>query len=202
MTEVALAGQRIEALLAGLTGPDPRVAEQAEELVRAVSELYGAGLQRIVDSLDEASVRRLAADELVAGLLVLHDLHPVGLVERVGAALEAVRPALGAHAGGVELLGLDEEDDGVVVRLRLEGSCQGCASSLVTVQHSIEKAIRAVAPEVARIEVDGLAEPAPPQQQLLQIQPRHSYAADGSQCPAVSEAATVGAGAGAAGVGT
>ena len=39
--------------------------------------------------------RRLAADELVASLLVVHGLHPETLAERVAAALERVRPYSG-----------------------------------------------------------------------------------------------------------
>ena len=80
--------------------------------------------------------------------------------------MEEVRPYLGSHAGGVEYLGLDADG---VARLRLEGSCHGCPSSTVTVRMAIERAILEAAPEVARVEVEGmLEEPAPA---LLQIGP-------------------------------
>lgn len=183
MTDVAAAGRRIEALLDAVTALDSRVGETAADLVRAVTELYGAALGRVVDLLDEGTVRRLAADELLAALLVLHDLHPDDLATRVSAALEAVRPALGAHAGGVELLGFEEAEDGVVVRLRLAGSCHGCPSSLITVRDAIERAITKAAPEVSRLDVEGIEQPAEPA--LLQIEPLRGYAADGSECPAV-----------------
>ncbi|MDQ3906545.1 MAG: NifU family protein, partial [Actinomycetota bacterium] len=89
----------------------------------------------------------------VAGLLVLHDLHPQSTEERVLAALDRVRPYLGSHAGDVEYLGLD--DDGTV-RLRLAGSCDGCPSSALTVKMAIEKGIEDVAPEVTKVEVEGM----------------------------------------------
>jgi Fe-S cluster biogenesis protein NfuA len=94
----------------------------------------------------------------VASLLVLHDLHPRSTAERVLAALETVRPYLGSHAGDVEYLGLDPDN---VVRLRLAGSCDGCPSSAVTVNLAIEKAIEEAAPEVIRVEVEGVTSAAP-----------------------------------------
>jgi len=87
--------------------------------------------------------------------LVVHDLHPLDLETRVARALERVRPYLGSHGGDVKLLGVE---DGVVL-LRLEGSCQGCPSSTVTMKLAIEKAIEEAAPEILRIEVEGVADP-------------------------------------------
>ena len=77
------------------------------------------------------ALERLVEDELVASLLVLHGLHPKDTETRVVEALDEVRPYLGSHAGGVELLGVDPEG---VVHLRLEGSCDGCPSSTMTVK--------------------------------------------------------------------
>ena len=75
-------------------------------------ELYGAGLERVAGApstpTDHGS-RRLADDELVGNLLVLHDLHPDDVDTRVQRALDQVRPYLGSHAGGVSLSGVDEE---------------------------------------------------------------------------------------------
>jgi Fe-S cluster biogenesis protein NfuA len=133
---------------------DPTIAGRAEELVGLLVEFYGAGLARIVELLDEQAVAPLLADKSVAGLLVLHDLHPQSTEERVLAALDRVRPYLGSHAGGVEYLGLDSDG---IVRLRLEGSCDGCPSSALTVKMAIEKGIEDVAPEVTKVEVEGMA---------------------------------------------
>ena len=44
---------------------------------------------------------------------------------------------------------------GGVVSLYLEGSCQGCPSSTVTMKLAVERAIEEAAPEVMRIEVQG-----------------------------------------------
>jgi Fe-S cluster biogenesis protein NfuA len=110
--------------------------------------------------------------EVVARLLVLHDLHPKDTETRVVEALDQVRPYLGSHAGGVELLGVDPEG---VVHLRLEGSCDGCPSSVQTVKLAIERAIEEAAPEVTRVEVENLTREREPQ--LLQIQPLYTECA-------------------------
>ena len=159
-TEANSAAQKIDSALAEFTD-DPLLRERAEDLVRTLIEFYDIGLGRMVDLIEERPdgdeiMRLVAADKVVAGLLVLHDLHPDSTLERVSAALERVRPYLGSHAGDVDLLGVG--DDGVV-RLRLAGSCNGCPSSSVTVKLAIEQAIEDAAPEVVRVEVEGVAAP-------------------------------------------
>lgn len=155
---------RVEHLLEDVEAlSDPLARETATELVTALLDLYGEGLGRIVAEAadrddDGALAAALAADELVGHLLLLHDLHPVPLQERVRGALRDVRPYLESHGGDVELLGVDEG----VVRLRLQGSCEGCPSSSATLQLAIEEAIRAAAPDVARVEADGAAAPMAP----------------------------------------
>jgi Fe-S cluster biogenesis protein NfuA/nitrite reductase/ring-hydroxylating ferredoxin subunit len=160
-------GSRIEELLGQLRAAgDAVAAERAEEVVRLLMELYGAGLERTVELAGPEALDRLVEDELVASLLILHDLHPKDTETRVREALDQVRPYLGSHAGGVELLGVEPEG---VVRLRLQGSCDGCPSSTMTVKLAIERAIEEAAPEVTAVEVENLTAEREPQ--LLQIQP-------------------------------
>jgi Fe-S cluster biogenesis protein NfuA/nitrite reductase/ring-hydroxylating ferredoxin subunit len=153
-SDIQAVGEKVEALLAELASTsDPATAGRAEELVGLLVEFYGTGLARIMELLDEQAAAPLLGDRLVAGLLVLHDLHPQTTEERVLAALERVRPYLGSHAGDVEYLGLD--DDGTV-RLKLAGSCDGCPSSALTVKMAIEKGIEDVAPEITKVHVEGV----------------------------------------------
>ncbi len=150
-------GARIERLLDDVhAAVDRRAYAVVEELVRQLTELYGAGLARIVELTRDADPRlvdRFGADELVASLLLVHGLHPVGVEDRVEAALQSVRPFLAHHDGDVELLGIDP--DAGAVLLRLLGSCDGCPSSAVTLQLAVERAIVDAAPEIVRIDVDG-----------------------------------------------
>jgi len=161
--DLAVTGERIEALLEAASAGGRVARERAEELVRLVVDLYGAGLERLLEivhesgRLDDALLDRLAADELVASLLAVHGLHPDDVGTRVSRALDGVRPYLGSHGGDVELLGAD--DDGVV-RLRMLGSCDGCPSSSVTLTLAVETAIRSAVPEVTAIEVEEPSAPA------------------------------------------
>ena len=158
--------ERIDTLLDELgNGAQPAVLERVQELVQCVMALYGEGLGRILGSVDDRTVRRLADDEVVGNLLVLHDLHPDDVDTRVQQALERVRPYLGSHAGGVSLSGVDERG---VVHLQLEGSCDGCPSSALTVKSAIEDAILVAAPDVVAVEAEGMVENGPA---LLQIEP-------------------------------
>jgi Fe-S cluster biogenesis protein NfuA/nitrite reductase/ring-hydroxylating ferredoxin subunit len=150
-------GDRIDALLDASSSGGAVARERSEELVRLVADLYGAGIERILEilhgagHLDEEVLALLANDDLVASLLIVHGLHPYGVEERVEQALERVRPYLGSHDGDVELL---EVTDGGTVRLRLLGSCDGCPSSSVTLKLAVEGAIEAAAPEISTIEVE------------------------------------------------
>ncbi|WP_329458579.1 NifU family protein [Streptomyces sp. NBC_01497] len=153
-------GERIETLIAASAANGVVARERSEELVRLVTDFYGAGLERLLDlvhdhgRLDDAVLAALAGDELVAGLLLVHGLHPYGVETRVEQALDAVRPYLGTHGGDVELLGVSDEG---TVRLRLLGSCDGCPSSSATLELAVRGAVEAAAPEITAIEVEAPA---------------------------------------------
>ncbi len=134
MKEADQAVERIEAVLDELTDAGARA--QAEELVRVLMELYGAGLRRTLEILREAEfpLERLAEDRLVGSLLLMHDLHPVDAETRI-------RRALAPVAERVELVGLEEG----VARVRITGG--GCGAE------AVEQVIREAAPEIERVEI-------------------------------------------------
>jgi Fe-S cluster biogenesis protein NfuA/nitrite reductase/ring-hydroxylating ferredoxin subunit len=157
---------RMETLLGEIeTLPDHNARSKAAEVVGVLLDLYGEGLSRMMEVVAEGDERErtfdaFADDELVSHLLLLHGLHPLDLKTRVVMALEQVRPYLHSHGGNVELLGVEKG----VARLRMEGSCSGCPSSTVTLRLAIEEAIQKTAPDLERIEAEGVAEepkPAP-----------------------------------------
>ncbi len=145
-------GDRMEAVLGELRESlDQRAWERVEEAVGLVSELYGGGLERVLELVSDDVVERLVADDLVGSLLVLHGLHPLDLEARIGAALDSVRHYMESHGGSVEVLGIDE-DEGVLL-LKMLGSCDGCPSSSVTLQLAVKQAIDEAAPEIVHINV-------------------------------------------------
>jgi Fe-S cluster biogenesis protein NfuA/nitrite reductase/ring-hydroxylating ferredoxin subunit len=144
--------------------PDPASRALVEELLSTVLDLHGEALSRMLDALGprgdpeaDRLLERMAGDDLIKGVLLLHGLHPMDLRTRVEGALESVRPYMRSHGGGVELLGVA----GDTVRIRLEGHCQGCPSSTVTLKLAVEKAIYEAAPDVAAIEVIEPDDPTP-----------------------------------------
>ncbi|MFC8451411.1 hypothetical protein [Kitasatospora sp. NPDC057223] len=166
-------GRRVEELLDRLAATGDGAAHAAaEDLVRALMDFYGAGLARTLALLTEQAgpgspvLGRLLEDELVAGLLVLHDLHPWDVTARIDRALSTVR----AHPA--EVLAFDPDTG--VLRLRLAadpgGGC-GCGSGDAGAQQAVEGALACFAPEVTAVELEQ-PEPRAAAPVLLQIGPR------------------------------
>jgi Fe-S cluster biogenesis protein NfuA/nitrite reductase/ring-hydroxylating ferredoxin subunit len=152
--------ERVQELQALLDGCEQSAARDlAEELMSTVLQLYGSGLERILDSILASGPDgpRIAAglveDPLVATLLLIHDLHPIPLEDRVQGALDSVRPYMDSHGGNVELLSLHEG----VARIRLQGSCSDCSASSVTLELAIKQALEDAAPDLEGLEVEGVA---------------------------------------------
>jgi Fe-S cluster biogenesis protein NfuA/nitrite reductase/ring-hydroxylating ferredoxin subunit len=140
---------------------DPRARELTQELMSAVLAMYGDGLTRIVAAIGRSReagatiLDELAQDGAVASLLLIHDLYPVSLEDRVVEALDTVRPYMESHGGNVEFLGIE---DGVA-KLALQGSCNGCAASRATLELAIKQALEEHAPDLDGLEVQGVSDP-------------------------------------------
>jgi Fe-S cluster biogenesis protein NfuA/nitrite reductase/ring-hydroxylating ferredoxin subunit len=153
--------QQLTERVDGLT--DVHARTLAQELLASVIAMYGDGLARIMDviagSRDAGAtiLDELSQDGAVASLLLIHDLYPVPLRDRVLEALDTVRPYMESHGGNVELV---ELSDGVA-RLALQGSCNGCAASRATLETAIEQALEEHAPDLAGLEVSGVTEEPP-----------------------------------------
>jgi Fe-S cluster biogenesis protein NfuA/nitrite reductase/ring-hydroxylating ferredoxin subunit len=150
------AGERIQGLLDASAAGGTAAGERAEQLVREITDLYGAALQRLIELALRAAPEmadELVADDLVASLLLVHGLHPHPVERRITDALDTVRPYLGSHGGDVHLLDVDGNPGNYTVRLQFSGSCKSCPSSAVTLELAVEDAVRAAAPEISSIEV-------------------------------------------------
>jgi hypothetical protein len=126
---------------------DPRAGALGEELAVCLVGLYGDGLGRIAAALGPEKLAELCRDPLVASLLLVHDLHPVPVDERIRDALS------GADA---DYLGMNEAG---VVRLRVRAGGRGCESQSAV--RDIETVVRRAAPEAYEIDVEIVEAPPP-----------------------------------------
>lgn len=141
------ASRRIERLLTEMRGAvSPLAAQRLDELVTALVELYGRALGRMLDAIEPARRPELAGDELVGSLLVLHGLHPLPVEARARAALDELAPQLGR----LELVALE---DGMARVRAVDAPAVAGARELIALR--LEEA----APEIARLEVEGLRAP-------------------------------------------
>ena len=162
--------QRVESLLESLDRLDPSARETALAAVQGLVELYGEALERVMRHLAAADglVDAVAADEVVANLLLVHGLHPFDAGERVRRGLQALGPTLSAHGASAELV----EIDGGVARIVMREAGHGCGSSTSTLRRTVEEALARAAPDLDRIDVEHAVA-----QTLLQIGVRPSVAA-------------------------
>jgi hypothetical protein len=134
--------EQIEGLIRRIElSADPDTMAGVRELVEAILEYHGAGIERTLEIVRESSggdaaVRDIARDALAGSLLLLYGLHPEDFETRVRRAVDAIP--------GVLLTGIA---DGVV-RLR--------ASSAETSREAVEQILYSAAPEVAGVEIEGL----------------------------------------------
>ncbi len=138
--------------------PDPELREKALDFIQLTLELYGEALRRIVQSLRETpqtdqTLGRLAQDEVVRAVLLIHGLVPVKLEDRVAAALTSLRTYLIAQGCDVQLLGVEDGR----ARMRLIRSGRG-APPVAALKTEIEQALAEAAPDLAGIDIEGLNE--------------------------------------------
>ena len=140
------------------TTADPAARAAAQDLVRTLLDLNGAGLDRMLDMIRRAGeparglIDQFARDELVGSLLLLYGLHPVDLETRVREALEKTRPVPPLPRRERRAGGRGRERR---VRLRLRGAATAVPSSAMTLKLAIEQAIHDAAPDVTAISVEG-----------------------------------------------
>jgi Fe-S cluster biogenesis protein NfuA len=75
---------------------------------------------------------------------------PIDLHRRMEQVLDReIRPALSEDGGGVEIVGIDEDQ---IVQVRLLGSCRGCSSAVLSLTLAIEAALKKELPEIRFVE--------------------------------------------------
>ena len=146
--------KRVDDALAALAGLDPEARAVAEELKAAVEAIHRAGLVTMVrrmraDDAARAALFELVDDPTVHLLLSLHGIVRPDPVTHANQVLASVRPQLHSHGGDVSLARVE---DGTAF-VRLEGACNGCSMSSVTLRNLVEEALVAGVPSISAVEV-------------------------------------------------
>ncbi len=146
--------KRVDDAIAALAGLDDGPRAIAEEVKAAIEEVHRAGLTTMVRRLraDDAArpvLFELVDDPVVHLLLSLHGIIRPDPMTHANRVLVAVRPQLQSHGGDVTLVRIE---DGTAF-VRLEGACNGCSMSSVTLRNLVETALIAGVPSITGIEV-------------------------------------------------
>lgn len=131
---------------------DEATRERARELVQTILDVHREGLARLVElAAARGPLDELVADEAVALLFSLHELHRDSPETRVRAALGELAPRLEEQGVAVDLDAVGEES--VAVTLRAVGPVRAHVAGL---RATLEGAIRRAAPEIAEVTIGGL----------------------------------------------
>ena len=146
--------KRVDDAGAALADLDPAARAVAEELQAAVEAVHRAGLVKIVQAMRaddgaRAVLFELVDDPAVHLLLSLHGIIRPDPVTHAGQVLDSVRPQLHSHGGDVSLVRVE---DGTAY-VRLEGACNGCSMSSVTLRNLVEEALVQGVPAISAVEV-------------------------------------------------
>jgi hypothetical protein len=173
--ELQAESARIERLLAELRDLVPLPAwQRIEDVLRAIVHLYGAGLGRALAHARASGAdgehfdTRLCDDELLASLLVLHGLHPVGLEERVQRALAVLREELSLADDALRLVRVGDGS----VEIAASETIGGGAMSPGLAEATVRRVLETAAPEITSIEITGLPRPRDPS--LVQLRASRS----------------------------
>jgi nitrite reductase/ring-hydroxylating ferredoxin subunit/Fe-S cluster biogenesis protein NfuA len=146
--------KRVDDAVTALGGLEPAAREVAEELRSAIEEIHRAGLVAMVRRMRSDDAARdvlfeLVDDPTVHLLLSLHGIVRPDPLTHANQVLATVRPQLNSHGGDVTLVRVDD----ATAFVRLEGACNGCSMSSVTLRTLVEEALVQGVPSISAVEV-------------------------------------------------
>ncbi len=137
---------------------DVTVAQRVEELLDWVDAVHKEGLGSLVEMIrawrGEVFLENVAKEPVPGRLLAAYGLGvtPEELGEEarraVDAALAEIAPLVESHGGSIEIVDIA---DGVV-KVRMHGTCDGCASSSATLTYGLEAELKKRWPDFRRLE--------------------------------------------------
>ncbi|RUP28009.1 MAG: hypothetical protein EKK51_25205 [Mycolicibacterium sp.] len=153
-TEFENLAKRVDDAIAAVSSLDETARAVAQEVKDALEAVHRAGLVTIVqrmraDAAARAVLFDLVDDPIVHMLLSLHEIVRPDPMTHANRVLVTVRPQLQSHGGDVTLVRIE---DGVAF-VRLDGACNGCSMSSVTLRNLVESALVEGVPSITGVEV-------------------------------------------------
>ena len=146
--QVRQALTRLNELLGELEQTPGPAGDLAQEALSALTQVYGEALARALGYVSGTPGRAaFVADELLGHLLVLHDIHPEPVGDRVARVVRELAKDADNLGGALEFVGVT--DGGATVRL----TKRGCGSSLAGIEDVLREEVLALAPEISGVEV-------------------------------------------------
>jgi Fe-S cluster biogenesis protein NfuA len=68
--------------------------------------------------------------------------------QKVREVIDDISPALQAHGGNIEMVGVDKDNN---VTVRLQGACVGCPGAQMTLKMGVERILKERVPEVKSV---------------------------------------------------
>lgn len=126
----------------------------ALNLKQSLEAFHRSALVHIVRTLKDDGrgkelLFQLVDEPVVHAVLGLHGIIRADPMVRANRALESVRPYLQSHGGDVELVKIEAG----LAYVRLQGSCNGCSMSAVTLREGVEEALVSGVEEVTGVSV-------------------------------------------------
>lgn len=133
---------------------EPEARAAAERLQEVIEAFHRPALVSIVRTLrDDPRGKELLFDLVdqpeVRAVLALQGIIKADPLTRANQALAGVRPYLHSHGGDVELVRVEHG----VAHVLLQGACNGCSMSAVTLREMVEEALVEAVDEIDRVEV-------------------------------------------------
>ncbi len=146
--------RRVDEARSALDDLAPDDAATAIDLQAAIEAFHRPALVAIVQTLRDDPrgkelLFELVDDPSVRAVLALHGIIRADPITRANQALATVRPYRQSHGGDVEIVRIE----GGTAYVRMQGSCNGCSMTAVTLQEGVTEALVAGVDEVDRVEV-------------------------------------------------
>ena len=146
--------RRVDEARRALDDLPPESADAAVDLQEAIEAFHRPALVAVVRRLrDDPRGKELlferVDDPAVRAVLALHGIIRADPLTRANQALAAVRPYMQSHGGDVEIVRIE----GGTAFVRMQGSCNDCSMTAVTLQEGVSEALVNGVDEIERVEV-------------------------------------------------